>query len=60
MKVELRNLQGLVFKTFNYITSYAKLLEISSHTVRKRIKAEKPILFNNKEYYIKLIKIILI
>lgn len=55
IKVELIDPQGLVFKTFNSITSCAEFLEVSSHTVTKRIKTNKSVSFNNKEYYIKIL-----
>lgn len=51
--VELRDPQGLIFKTFKYITSWAKFLGVCSHTITKRIKTNKPVSFNNKEYYYK-------
>lgn len=55
IQVELIDPQGLVFKTFNTITSCAEFLGVSSFTVAKRIKTNKSVSFKNKEYYIKIL-----
>ena len=55
LKVKLIDNQGLVFKTFNSITSCAEFLKVSSYTVTKIIKTNKSLYFNNKEYYIEIL-----
>nr|YP_009254022.1 hypothetical protein [Hypomyces aurantius]ANC62708.1 hypothetical protein [Hypomyces aurantius] len=51
-KVELKDQEGLVFKTFDSMNKCAEFLGVSTHTVSKRIKSNSPVIFNNKEFII--------
>lgn len=54
IEVELRDPQGFIFKTFKSITNCEKFLGVSSHTITKRIKTNKSVFFNDREYYVKI------
>lgn len=47
IKVELKDPQGSIFKTFNSKTSCAEFLGVSSHTVTKIIKTKRLVLVKN-------------
>lgn len=51
-KVELKDQEGLVFKTFDSMNKCAEFLGVSTHTVSKRMKTNSPISYNNKELFI--------
>lgn len=51
-QVELRDSEGLVFKTFSSLNQCGGFLNISTHTVSKRMKTSIPVTLNNKEYLI--------
>lgn len=53
-KVELKDQEGLVFKTFDSMNKCAEFLGVSTHTVAKRIKTNSPVSYNNKELFILL------
>lgn len=51
-KVELKDQEGLAFKTFDSMNKCAEFLGVSTHTVSKRIKTNSLVSFNNKEFII--------
>jgi hypothetical protein len=53
LSVELHNEEGLVVNTFGSITDCAKFLSISRAVAGVRLHEKKPVLFNNKLFYIK-------
>lgn len=52
IQVELRDQEGLVFKTFDSMNKCADFLGVSTHTVSKRMKTSLPVILNNKEYIV--------
>ena len=54
-KVALYDKEGKLFKTFNSIVECSKFIGIHSVTVKQKIKLNKAINYENKEYFIKQI-----
>ncbi len=55
IKVSLKYPNGLIFSTFDSMSSCARFIGVCTLTVRSRIKTKKPVLFENKQLYIYLV-----
>lgn len=57
LKVELQESNGNTFKTFDSITSCARLYDLSRSTVQRRLQKNEPVvvMIENKPFYVRLV-----